>query len=100
MLQEQFNRKNDRNLVPIIAHDPNVRLLKRRKNPSSVKVFAAMGSDGSVMPPILIPAKTTVTSASYQELVLLKLITWMKEHYGPGRLIIIFSHFLHLTVIR
>ncbi len=83
VLQLHHNRKNDRILVPIAAHDPNVRLVKRRKNPSSVMVFAAVGSDGSVMPPIFIPAGVTVNSASYQELVLPKLKTWMMDTYGP-----------------
>ncbi len=83
VLQQHHNRKNDRILVPVSVHDPNVRLVKRRKNPSSVMVFGAVGSDGAVMDPVFIPACVTVNSKTYQELVLAKLLPWMTEHYGP-----------------
>ncbi len=86
VLEQHFNKRNDRVLIPAdkaVAYDPSIRIVKRRKKPCSVMVFGAMGSDGSVMDPIIIPPSTTVTSVSYQELVLPKLLAWMKETYGP-----------------
>ncbi len=80
VLQQHHNRKNDRILVPV-AHHPNVRLVKRRKNPASVMVFAAASSDGCVMDPIFFPSGMTVTSKTYQDQVLEKLVPWMTEHY-------------------
>ncbi len=85
VLEQHFNRRNDRVLIPsdkAVAYDPSIRIVKRRKKPCSVMVFGTMGSDGSVMDPIIIPPGTTVTSKSYQELVLPKLMDWMKETYG------------------
>ncbi len=83
VLQLHQYRRNDCILVPIVAHDPNLRLVKRRKQPCSVMVFGAVGSDGSVMDPIIIPNTTTINSASYQNLVLPKLLDWMRATYGP-----------------
>ncbi len=82
VLQLHHNRKNDRILVPVAAHDPSLRLVVRRKNPSSVMVFGAMASNGVVMDPIFIPSGITITSKSYQELILPKLLSWMEEKFG------------------
>ncbi len=57
--------------------------MKRIKKPTSVMVFAAVATNGSVMPPIFIPSEITVTSKSYQELVLSKVKEWMLEQFGP-----------------
>ncbi len=83
VLQEHHNRRNNRVLVPVAAHDPSLRIVKRRKNPSSVMVFGAMATDGSVMDPIFIPSGVTVNSMTYQSLVLPKLLSWMTEKFGP-----------------
>ncbi len=45
-------------------------------------VFAAVATNGSVMPPIFIPSEITVTSKSYQKLVLSKVKEWMLEQFG------------------
>lgn len=86
VLQEHFNRRNNRILVPIVAHNPSVRLVKRCKNPSSFMVFGAMASNDAVMDPICMPAGMTISSATYQEHILPKLLTWMKREFGePSR---------------
>ncbi len=82
VLQLHFNRKNDRILVPVVAHDPSLRVVTRRKNPSSVMVFAAVASNGVSMDPIFIPPGITVNSTSYQELLLPKLKAWMEREFG------------------
>ncbi len=81
VLQLQFNRKNNRILVPIAAHVPSMRLVPRRKNPCHVMVFGAMASNFAVIDPICIPSSVTINSTTYQDLVLPKLLAWMKEEF-------------------
>ncbi len=83
VLQQHINRRNDRILMPVAAYDPTLRLIKRRKQPQSVMVFGAVASNGAVMPPIIIPPKVTITSVTYQDLVLPKLVAWLQEEFGP-----------------
>ncbi len=83
VLQQHINRRNDRVLMPIACYDPSISLVKRRKQPQSVMVFGAVVSNGAMMPPIIIPPKVTITSMSYQELVLPKLKTWLEQQFGP-----------------
>ena len=66
--ESHHNRQNDRALVNLRAYDPTVQLLKRRKNPTSIMVFATMASEGIVMDPIIFPAGSKINSASIRTL--------------------------------
>ena len=81
------NRKNDRYLVPVRCHDPEIRIVKRRKNPISVMVFGAVASNGLVMDPIIFPSKTNINSNVYCSLVLEKVNKFIKERFAPGSVI-------------
>ena len=49
-----INCRNDRLLVPLKCHDPPVRFVSRRKNPTSVMVFGCVASDGISMDPFFL----------------------------------------------
>ncbi len=82
VLQLHHNRRNDRILVPVAAHDPELRLVKRRKQPQSVMVFGAVASNGLVMDPVIIPSGITVNSTTYRDLIPTKVNAWMEQEFG------------------
>ena len=62
VVDEVANRQNTR----VIAFDPSeVPPVKQSKNPYSVMVFAAVASDGKVMPPHFIEAVLKINTAEY-----------------------------------
>ncbi len=81
------NKKTDRFLVPLKCSDPTLRIVKRRKNPISVMVFAAVASNGAVMDPIIFPPNTTVNSITYRDLVLIKVKEFINGRFEPGSVI-------------
>ncbi len=83
-VEQYINRKNDRWLLPPGPRGDEVRTFNMRKNPSSIMVFGAVASDGSVIDPIIFPPKTTVSSPTYRDVVLTKVVNFMHERWGPG----------------
>ncbi len=86
-VETHVNKKNDCFLVPVTCSDPSVRIIRRRKNPTSVMVFAAVSSDGQAMDPIIFPAGTNVNSKAYVELVLTKVKEFVEERFAPGSIV-------------
>ncbi len=88
LVQQHLNKRNNRIFLPLVAADHTLRIVRKRKNPSKVMVFAAVASDGEVMDPIFFPANTTVNSLNYQQVVLTKLVLWIRETWPPGTTIL------------
>ncbi len=84
-VQTHVNKQNDRILMPVHCADPSLRIVRRRKNPTKVMVFAAVASDGTVMDPVIFPSGTNINSKVYQELVLAKVTTWMAQTWEHGQ---------------
>ncbi len=83
LVQQHLNKKNDRVLLPVLAPDHSLRIIRKRKNPAKVMVFGCVASDGRVMPPIIFPPSMTVNSINYQQVVLSKVKEWIRETWAP-----------------
>ncbi len=84
LVQQHLNKRNNRIFLPLIAADHTLRIVRKKKNPAKVMVFAAVASDGKSMDPIIFPRNMTVNSTNYQQVVLTKLAKWIRDTWAPG----------------
>ena len=76
VVDEVPNKQNTR----IIAFDPSeVPPVMQSKNPASVMVFAAVASDGNVMPPHFIEAGVKINTADYLKILKDVLMPWIRK---------------------
>ena len=76
VVDEAGNKQNTR----IIAFDPSeVPPVMQSKNPASVMVFAAVASDGNVMPPHFIEAGVKINTADYLKILKDVLMPWIRR---------------------
>ncbi len=83
LVQQHLNKRNNRVLIPVLAVDNTLRIIRKRKNPAKGMVFGAVASDGHVMKPIIFPSTMNINSINYQQLVLTKVKEWIRETWGP-----------------
>ena len=55
------------------------------KNPASVMVFAAVASDGNVMPPHFIEAGLEINTAEYLKILDEVLLPWIHRNYDATK---------------
>ena len=68
----------------VIAFDPSeVPPVTQSKNPASVMVFAAVASNGKVMPPHFIEARLKINTAEYLKILKKFLMPWIRRNYDP-----------------
>ena len=87
-VQSHVNKRNDRWILPVGCADDEVRIVKRKKAPSKVMIFALVASDGQSMPPIVFPSGVNINTKVYCNLVLSKVIPWIQERWEPGQAIL------------
>ena len=58
------------------------------KNPASVMVFAAVASDGNVMPPHFIEAGVKINTADYLKILKDVLMPWIRRSYDPSKVML------------
>ena len=86
VVDEVANKQN----TWIIAFDPSeVPPVMQSKNPASVKVFAAVASDGKVMPPHFIEAGLKIKAAEYLTILKDVLMPWIRRNYNPFRVMLV-----------
>ena len=59
------------------------------KNPASVIVFAAVASDGKVMPPHFIEAGLKINIAGYLKILKDVLMPWIRRNYDPFKVMLV-----------
>ena len=59
------------------------------KNPASVMVFAAVASDGKVMPPHFIEAGLKINAAEYLKILKDVLMPWIRRNYDPFKVMLV-----------
>ena len=86
IVDEVGNRRNTR----VIACNPSeVPPLMNSKNPASVMVFAAVASDGTVMPPHFIEVGLKINVAEYLKILKDILLPWTRKHFDPSQVMLI-----------
>ena len=86
VVDEVANRQNTR----VIAFDPSkVPPVMQSKNPASVMVFAAVASDGKVMPPHFSEAGLKINTAEYLKILKDVLILWIRRNYDPFKVMLV-----------
>ena len=86
VVDEVANRQN----TLVIAFDPSeVPPVMQSKNPTSVMVFAAVVSDGKVMPPHFIKAGLKINRAEYLKILEDVLTPWIRRNYDPFKVMIL-----------
>ena len=86
VFNEVANKQNTR----IIAFDRSeVPPVMQSKNPASVMVFAAVASDGKVMPPHFIEAGLKINTAEYLKILKDFLIPWIGRNYDPFKMMLV-----------
>lgn len=86
VVDEVANRQNTR----VIASDPSeVPPVMQSKNPASVMVFAAVASDGKVMPPHFIEAGLKINAEEYLKILKDVLMPWIRRNYEPFNVMLI-----------
>ena len=86
VVDEVANKQNTR----IIAFDPSeVPPVMQSKNPASVMVFAAVASDGNVMPPHFIEAGVKINTAEYLKILKDVLMPWIRRNYDPSKVMLV-----------
>ena len=86
VVDEVANKQN----ILIIAFNPSeVPPVMQSKNPASVMVFAAVASDGKVMPPH--SSKRALKSTQREYLKILKdvLMPWIRRNYDPFKVMLV-----------
>ena len=74
----------------VIACDPSdVRPVMQSKNPNSVMVFAAVASDGRVMPPHFIEAGLKINMAEYLNILYDVLLPWICRYYDATKVMLV-----------
>lgn len=74
----------------VIACDPStVHPVMQSKNPVSVMVFAAVASDGMVMPPHFIEAGLKINTAEYLKILNDVLLPWICRNYDTTKIMLI-----------
>ena len=59
------------------------------KNPASVMVFAAVASDGKVMPSHFIEAGLKINTAEYLKILKDVLMPWIRRNYDPFKVMLV-----------
>ena len=86
IVDEVANCQNTR----LIACDPSdVRPVMQSKNPASVMVFAAVASDGRVMPPHFIEAGLKINMAEYLNILNDVLLSWIHRYYNATKVMLV-----------
>lgn len=86
VVDEVANKQNTR----ILAFDPSeVPPVMQSKNPASVMVFAAVASDGNVMPPHFIEAGLKINTAEYLKILKDVLMPWIRRNYDPFKVMLV-----------
>ncbi|KAF2352619.1 hypothetical protein FHG87_016621 [Trinorchestia longiramus] len=86
VVDEVANRRNTR----VVAYDPSeVPPVMQSKNPASVMVFAAVASDGKVMPPHFIEAGLKINTAEYLKILKDVLMPWIRRNYDPFKVMLV-----------
>ena len=82
VVDEVANKQN----TQIISFDTSaVPPVMQSKNPASVMVFAAVASDGKVMPPHFIKAGLKINTAEYLKILKDVLMLWIRRSYTPSK---------------
>jgi len=86
IVDEVANRQNTR----VIACNPSeVPPVMHSKNPASAMVFAAVASDGKVMPPHFIQAGLKINTAEYLKILRDVLLPWIRKNFDPTQVMLI-----------
>ncbi len=80
----KFNNRRNRRYLDFRDTPEDIRYCPKIKNPQSVMVLGAVGSDSKVCPPIFIPKGVTVMMDVYLGLLKDKVIPWIQDNYKPG----------------
>ena len=74
----------------VIAFDlAGVPPVMQSKNPASVMVFAAVASDGKVMPSHFIKAGIKINTAEYLKIMKDVLMPWIRRNYDPFKVMLV-----------
>ena len=93
VVDEVANKQNTR----IIAFDPSeVPPVMQSKNPASVMVFAAVASDGKVMPPHFIEVGLKINTTEFLKILKDVLMPWIRRNYDPFKVMLVQDE--HLNV--
>ena len=85
VVDEVANRQNTR----LIVFDPSdVIPVLQSKNPASVMVFAAVASDGKVLPPHFIKSGLKINTAECLKILKDVLMPWIRRNYGPFKVML------------
>ena len=79
------NRHNARVIAIDLSEVPSV---FHTKNPTSVMVFGAVMSDGSVMPPHFIDAGLKINTAQYIAILKTILLPWMEKRFSLDNIVL------------
>ena len=86
IVDEVPNRQNTR----VVACDPSeVPPVMQSKNPASVMVFAAVASDGKVMPPHFVEAGLKINTSEYLKILNDVLLPWIRRNYDPTKVMLV-----------
>ena len=86
IVDEVANHQN----TQVIAYDPSdVFPVMQSKNPASVMVFAAVASDGRVMPPHFIEAGLKINMAEYLNVLNDVLLPWIHRYYDATNVMLV-----------
>ena len=86
VVDEVSNKQN----IRIVAFDPSeVPPVMQSINPASVMVFAAVASDGKMMPPHFIEAGLKINKAEYLEILKDILMPWIRRNYDPFKMMLV-----------
>ena len=86
VFDEVANKQN----TLIIAFDPSEVLpVMQSKNPASVMVFAAVASDGKMVPPHFIEAGLKINTAEYLKILKDVLMPWIRRNYDLFKVMLV-----------
>ena len=86
VVDEVANRQNTR----VIASDPSEGPpVMQSKNPASVMIFAAVASDGKVIPPHFIEEGLRINTAEYLKILKDVLMPWIRRNYDPFKVMLV-----------
>ena len=86
VVDEVANCQNTR----LVASDSSeVPPVMQSKNPASVMVFAAVASDGKIMPPHFIEACLEINTAEYLKILKDVLMPWIRRNYDPFKVMLV-----------
>ncbi|QQP53735.1 Putative transposable element [Caligus rogercresseyi] len=80
-VDQAFNRRNDRVVVPKDEEAPPV---MTTKHPAGVMVLGVVGSDGQKMPPHFFPCGLKINTEEYLKVLRRVVLPWIKATY-PGQ---------------